>query len=107
MRSWIVAMAIVMLALPQMVFALSLSEAKTKGLVGETPSGYLAAVQSDAEAAAIVDSTNAARRAEYERIAAANKQDRAAVEALAAKKAYEMTPAGQYVQGADGAWKKK
>ena len=107
MRSWIVAMAMLMLAVPHMASALSLSEAKTKGLVGETPSGYLAAVQSGAEADALVDSVNAARRAEYDRIAAKNKQDRTAVESLAAKKAYEMTPAGQYVQGADGSWKKK
>ena len=105
MRSWIVVIA--MLALPHMASALELSEAKAKGLVGETPSGYLGVVQSGGEADALVDSVNAARRAEYDRIAAKNKQDRAAVEVLAAKKAYEMTPAGQYVQGADGSWKKK
>lgn len=103
----IMAVVALMLALPNMASALELSQAKAQGLVGETPSGYLAAVKSGSEADTLVDTVNAARRAEYDRIAAKNKQDRAAVETLAAKKAYEMTPAGYYVQGADGNWKKK
>ncbi len=107
MRTKILSLAVAMIMLPHMAFALSLNEAKSGGLVGETPSGYLAAVQPSGEVNALVSSINSQRRAEYERIAKQNGQPRSVIESLAAKKAYEMTPAGQQLQGADGNWKRK
>ena len=107
MRKRFLAIAAAALFLPQMAFALSLDEAKNQGLVGETPSGYLGAVKPSGDVNALVSSINNQRRAEYERIAKQNGQPRSVIESLAAKKAYEMTPSGYQVQGADGSWKRK
>ncbi|NLZ17763.1 MAG: YdbL family protein [Desulfobulbaceae bacterium] len=87
-------------------WALDLSSAKGSGLVGETPSGYLAVVRSNPEAAKLVQSINAQRKQEYMDIAKRNGIDLKAVEQLAGKKAIEKTPAGQFVQ-MNGAWVKK
>lgn len=107
MRKSMLAIAAAALLLPQLAFALSLDQAKAQGLVGETPSGYLGAVKSGGEVNTLVNSINSQRKAEYDRIAKQNGQPRSVVESLAAKKAYEMTPAGQFLQSADGSWKKK
>lgn len=86
--------------------ALSLEEAKSKGVVGESADGYLGAVSSSAEVDALVKDVNEKRRAEYKRIAESNKLDPAAVEKLAGSKAIEKTPAGQFIK-AGGSWQKK
>lgn len=87
-------------------WALDLQTAKQQGLVGETPSGYLAAVQATPEAAGLVQSINAQRRQEYAEIAKRNGIALQAVEQLAGKKAIDKTPAGQFVQ-VNGAWVRK
>ncbi|MGI6638421.1 MAG: YdbL family protein [Desulfobulbus sp.] len=87
-------------------WALDLQTAKQRGLVGETPSGYLAVVQASTEASGLVKSINAQRKQEYANIAKRNGIDLGAVEQLAGKKAMEKTPAGQYVQ-VGGVWVKK
>lgn len=107
MRKHILAFAAAALLMPAMAFALTLDEAKSGGLVGETPSGYLGAVKPSGEVNSLVSSINSQRRAEYERIAKQNGQPRQVIESLAAKKAYEMTPSGHQLQGADGRWKRK
>lgn len=87
--------------------AMDLQSAKKKGLVGETPSGYLAVVQADnAEAKKLTDSINAKRRQHYQQIAKKNKTSVKAVEQLAGKTAIDKTPGGQYVK-INGKWKKK
>ena len=88
------------------VFALDLDTAKTRGLVGETDTGYLAAVKPSPEVSALIEQINARRKAEYRRIATSNGIDLSAVVKLAAKKAIEKTPSGQYVM-IDGNWRKK
>jgi hypothetical protein len=101
-------MAALALALtPIAAFALSLEEAKSQGFVGERPDGYLGVVQDSAGVTDLVKTINNQRRAEYDRIAGQNGTPRDAIEKLAAQKAYERTPAGQYVQGANGSWMKK
>lgn len=87
--------------------ALELDDAKARGLVGEQPDGYLGVVQDTAEVRTLVTDINAKRRAEYQRIATANNVGLADVEKLAGGKAIEKTAAGNYVRGADGAWRKK
>lgn len=53
--------------------SLSISEAKQRGLVGETLTGYLAAVAKDnAEVNALVNSINQAREQKYAEIAQSN-----------------------------------
>lgn len=88
-------------------FALDLQSAKSQGLVGETPSGYLAPVKGgNAETANLVQSINTQRKAHYQNIATRNKTSLQSVEHLAGKKAIEKSPAGNFVQ-INGQWKKK
>ena len=88
------------------VFALELQDAKSQGLVGETETGYLAAVAASSAVNALVADINGQRKAEYERIAKQNGIALTDVEKLAAKKAIDKTPAGQYVK-VGGSWQKK
>ncbi len=89
-------------------YALELDQAKSRGLVGETPSGYLASVKgsADSEVSALIDEINKKRRNKYVQISKKNGTTLAAVEALAGKKAIEKTAPGNYVQTPSG-WKKK
>ncbi|MDG5501290.1 YdbL family protein [Marinobacter sp. BGYM27] len=83
-----------------------LESAKTQGLIGETPTGYLETVKADSQAQAIVDAINKARRDEYARIAEKHDIAVTKVETVAGQKAIEKTPTGQYIQQ-DGNWVKK
>ncbi|MCO6430404.1 MAG: YdbL family protein [Deltaproteobacteria bacterium] len=93
----------------QPAYALSIDEAKAQGLVGETTTGYLAAVKQDAslEVATLVKEINNQRRREYAQIAQKNRTAVAAVEKLAGEKAIQRSPAGTFVQKPDGSWVKK
>lgn len=99
--------AVTLALLPQLAFALSLDEAKVKGLVGERQDGYLGVVSGGSEAEALVKTINNQRRAVYQSSAAKNGTSQAAVEAVAGQKAQSLTPSGQYIQGSNGAWVKK
>lgn len=92
------------MALPAL--ALDLDQAKENGLVGETNSGYLAAVKSSSDVDALVSDINEKRKAHYQDIAQKNGIKLQAVEARAGLKAIEKTPAGQYVNTGAG-WQKK
>lgn len=84
----------------------ALGAAKAQGLVGEQPDGYLGVVNNSGQAADIASQINAARRAEYQKVASQNGAKLADVEALAGKKAMERTPAGQFIQQ-NGKWVRK
>jgi uncharacterized protein YdbL (DUF1318 family) len=92
---------------PVMAEAISLQEAKSSGLVGEQANGYLGIVKSSPGVQQLIESVNNARKHHYANIAANNNTSIAIVEKLAAKKAIEMTPAGQYVRLPSGDWVKK
>jgi uncharacterized protein YdbL (DUF1318 family) len=99
------------LALPAIAMSLdeaksALDSAKSQGLVGETPTGYLAVVKADQKARDIVSAINDARREAYQKIAEKHNIAVTKVETVAGKKAVEKTPAGQYVQ-VDGRWVRK
>lgn len=99
------------MAFPAMAMSLdeaknSLESAKSQGLVGETPSGYLATVNSDPKAEEIVDAINDARREAYKAIAEKHDIAVTKVETVAGQKAVEKTPSGQYIQ-VNGRWIKK
>ena len=94
------------LLLCQPAFALELSDAKSQGLVGETPTGYLEVVKANPEADKLIKEINAKRKTHYQEIAKKNKTPLNAVEKLAGQKAMEKTPAGQYVK-VGGKWQKK
>ncbi|MFA7554221.1 MAG: YdbL family protein [Spongiibacteraceae bacterium] len=81
----------------------NLSQAKSAGLLGEQPNGYLGVVKAQGDAAEIARLINDARRAEYQRLAENNNIQLADVETMAGKKALEKTPSGQYIQ-LNGKW---
>lgn len=96
--------ALLFFALPAL--ALDLGGAKSSGQVGETASGYLAAVKPSDEVNALVSSINSKRKAHYEKIAREHGISLQAVEARAGQKAIGKTPAGEFVDLGNG-WEKK
>ena len=89
------------------VMAIDLQTAKSKGLVGETPTGYLAAVSSPTpEIKQLIDSINAKRKAEYQKVATNRGASLQTVELLAGKTAIEKSAPGHYVKIGD-AWQQK
>ena len=88
------------------VWAMSLDEAKSQGLVGENSSGYLGLVVQNAAAKAVVDDVNEKRKAQYLKLAKKNNLSLAQVEALAAAKTIEKTQGGHYIE-VNGNWVKK
>lgn len=90
-------------------WAINLQDAKAKGLVGEQPNGYLGLVKPDTtgDVKAMIDEINGLRKKEYQSIAQRNKTELNVVEALAGKKAIEMTPSGQYIKLPSGGWTRK
>jgi len=86
--------------------ALDLGAAKEAGLVGETNTGYIAAVKPSKEVDALVADINSQRKTQYRNIAEKNGISLQAVEARAGLKAIEKTPAGEYVNTGAG-WQKK
>jgi uncharacterized protein YdbL (DUF1318 family) len=92
----------------QSALALDLQTAKARGLVGETPTGYLAPVTkgTDGEVDRLVQSINRQRRQEYTKIAQRNNTPLQAVEQLAGKQAMEKTPTNQFILD-NGVWRKK
>lgn len=102
-----VGVVLLLLAVLSPAGAISLEEAKAKGLVGEKPNGYLGAVNpANPEAAALTNDVNQKRRQAYEDIAKRNRTSLDAVEALAGEKAIQNTRPGNYVEG-PGGWMKK
>lgn len=90
-------------------WALSLDDAKSKGLIGEQPNGYLAAVtgKSSPEVDALIQSVNQQRKQRYQEIAKKNNTTLAAVEILAGNTAIKKTSPGNYIQLPSGQWMKK
>ncbi|MGE3152970.1 MAG: YdbL family protein [Nitrospiraceae bacterium] len=112
MRRWnrtVLLMTLVLMGLVWGVsaWALSLDEAKAKGLVGEKPSGYLGVVSGGADVQALVNDINQKRRQAYGDIASRNKTDLKDVETLAGEKAIQNTKPGHFVQSPSGQWMKK
>jgi len=93
-----------LLALP--VFALELDAAKSAGLVGETNTGYLAAIKPSAQVDTLVASINSQRKVYYQEIATKNNISLQAVEVRAGQKAIEKTTEGDYVNSGNG-WQQK
>lgn len=89
------------------VYAISLQDAKTQGLVGEQINGYLGVVVNNKEADKLAAEVNAKRRAHYEKIAKKNGISIDDVAKLAAEKAIAAAQKGQFIQTPQGKWLKK
>lgn len=85
-------------------FALDLDSAKTQGLVGEQPNGYLGVVKATPEAVELASEINEKRRQAYLRIARENGISLEQVANLAGQKAIEKTPSGEYIKTPNGQW---
>jgi len=90
-------------------WALSLGDAKGRGLVGERLNGYLGAVSGNASSGVqpLIDNVNQQRKQRYQQIAKRNKTKLKAVEMLAGKTAMKKTKPGHYIQLPSGQWTKK
>ena len=90
-------------------WAASLDEAKSAGLVGERPDGFVAAVQPSPppDIAALVQQVNSGRRAAYADIAAREGVPVEQVGALAAEKIRAQAAPGAYFMTPGGSWTRK
>lgn len=89
--------------------ASSLTELKADGLIGEQVNGYIGYVTANvpADVRALVEDTNAKRKAGYERIAQKQGTSLSDVELVGGNTAFEKTLPGNYVRDANGVWRKK
>jgi hypothetical protein len=95
------------LSFSALTFALSLDDAKSQGLLGEQPDGFLGVVSTaTSEATSLKDNINQQRQALYQDIAKKNGTEVSAVQQLAGKKAIEKAAKGEYVKLPSGQWKK-
>lgn len=86
------------------VYALDLDSAKSQGLLGEQPNGYLGVVKATPEAVELASEVNEKRREAYRRIARENGITLEQVANLAGQKAIKKTPSGEYVKTPTGQW---
>lgn len=109
-RAFMIPVLLVMLlGGPANLWALTLGEAKAKGLVGETPAGYLGIVsgKGSREVQALMKDVNRKRKQKYQGIAKRNGTSLQTVEVLAGKTAIKKTRSGHYIQLPSGKWTKK
>jgi uncharacterized protein YdbL (DUF1318 family) len=93
----------------QTAWAIDIGSAKAQGLVGESNSGYLAAVETpaSAEVNALIAEVNAKRKSEFTATAEKTGTTLAQVAHRFYELAVQKTAVGHYYQDAGGAWKKK
>ena len=84
----------------------ALNNAKNSGLVGEQVNGYLGVIKNQNGAADVARLINAARKAEYQKLASSNGISLQDVEILAGQKSQRKTAAGQWIQ-VNGQWRRK
>lgn len=103
------AAALFTLALSLPAYAISLDDAKAKGLVGESSSGYLGIVTSSpsSEVKQLVNQINNKRKALYQQKAGNAGVAMDVMEQRTGQRLQEMTPAGQYIQDGNGRWVRK
>ena len=87
--------------------ALTLSDAKSQGLIGEMATGYVGYPSAPSAAVKqLGDGVNLGRKSHYADIAAKEGTSLTVVEQLAGKKLIEQAPAGTYVNDGSG-WRRK
>ena len=102
---YVLALLVLLTAAPAL--ALDLSEARSRGLIGETPQGYVAPIgKPTGDVSALVNKVNAGRRAEYQSIAGRTGTSLKQVETVIGQRIYTQVPAGTFLQ-INGRWQKK
>jgi len=102
-----ISFTIAILSITFSAWAISLDQAKQKGLVGEMPNGYLGIVVASSEVSDLVASVNKKRKSIYINLARQNKITMQQVTALAGKKALAKTQSGHFIKNSSGSWVKK
>lgn len=105
-RNFILA-ALILSLLSGSAFALTLSEARSQGRVGETYNGYLVALKQDAQTRALVSEINKARAVSYQQLAESHQLPVDEVAKMAGQKLVDRAKPGEYVQGINGKWLRK
>ncbi|TVQ69995.1 MAG: DUF1318 domain-containing protein [Oceanospirillales bacterium] len=102
---WVLLLAL--LSLP--VFAQSLDQAKSQGLVGEQLNGYVGIVTSSPNSAlrSMVNEINQQRRALYQRSAQEASVSLEVFEARAGQRLQERARPGEFIQDKNGQWRRK
>ncbi|NKB62365.1 MAG: DUF1318 domain-containing protein [Gammaproteobacteria bacterium] len=107
MKKVILSFYLLCLVFAKSAWGIDLGDAKTQGLVGETPTGYLAAVTTpSAEIKSLIADINSKRKSHYQKIANENGTSLEAIEKVAGETATKKTLAGNFIQ-VNGQWKKK
>jgi len=108
MRVAFVSSALILLSVNS-AFGLSLEEGKKNGIIGETASGYLEAVEGEAdeEAEKLVEDVNSKRRKAYQKIAEKHGSPIEAVEQIGGREAIDHAPPGTYVKTPAKSWRRK
>ena len=93
----------------QAAWAIDIHTAKEQGLIGEANTGYLAAVKTppSADVAALIQSVNQKRKAEFEKTAASTGATLEQVRLRFYQLAVQRTEPGHYYQDPDGNWHRK
>ncbi|PST94216.1 DUF1318 domain-containing protein [Photobacterium sp. NCIMB 13483] len=91
------------------VLAITLQQAKQQGLVGETNTGFIAAIKSsnNADVSRLINSVNSHRQETYQAISQSHDLSLSTVKQRAYHKAIEKTQAGHFYQNSHGSWQKK
>lgn len=101
-------MAAALLVASQLSFALTLDEAREKGMLGENSSGYVEMTpRADANSHALMDEVNAKRKAKYTAIAKEQNIEIGKIEKIAGEKITKKLPTGQFYKDTNGKWNKK
>ncbi len=99
-------MAVLFVALIAMpAVAMDLQQARKSGMIGEKLNGYTAVVKSSPDANDLVQSVNAKRRQEYERISKQNGQPVDVVGRIAAEQIINGLAPGSLYESPAGGWK--
>lgn len=108
-KSLILSIFVFLLSCAHSAFAIDLDSAKDRGLVGETPSGYLASPKDSPtpEVLILIKDINGKRKLKFNEVA---KKQGISVESVAkifAEKAAAKTKSGHFVQNSSGQWVKR
>ncbi|URN97458.1 YdbL family protein [Leclercia adecarboxylata] len=103
----LIVLLVFILGLSAPALALTLSEARTEGRVGETLSGYIAPRSQDRETLMLVEQINRARTESYQKLADSNNIPVDEVAKMAGTKLVERARPGEYVKGINGKWMQK
>ena len=103
------ATALLLLSVSSTSFALSMAEAKSQGLIGETSTGYLASVKSSPSSAvsALIKTINQQRKAAFAGKAAKAGVSIEVMSKRVAQRLFEKAAKGTFLKNASGKWYRK